>query len=165
MYPHPKERKRVAIVGAGAAGMSATYGTHSISTPELSFTHYHTALSLSPDNFEVTLFERAGNCGGMATSIPIDASKYGAPYINDGVQGGSPVFHNTFGMFDRLGFRGSKVGFQISFGKEPGVDFCAWWRHKFNFSKHANAQPQGVTCSHRTSSTSISPTSDGSAGY
>ncbi|KAM0786595.1 hypothetical protein ACM66B_002049 [Microbotryomycetes sp. NB124-2] len=96
----PQQRKRVAIVGAGSAGMSAAY-----------------ALSLSPDKFEVVLYERAGNCGGMATSTDIDASKYGASYINDGVQGASPVFYNTFKVFEELGFGSSQVGMQISFGK------------------------------------------------
>jgi hypothetical protein len=64
------------------------------------------AMSLSPDKFDVTVFDKAGEAGGMATSvsieavvkeaflmivqIPIDASKYGAGYINDGVQGCSP---------------------------------------------------------------------------
>lgn len=65
----PARKKRVAIVGAGAAGMSAAW-----------------ALSLSPDEFEVTLFERSPHTGGMATSTEID-EKYGASYINDGVQG------------------------------------------------------------------------------
>ena len=65
------KRKRVAIVGAGSAGMSAAW-----------------ALSLSPDEFEVTLFERSGYTGGMATSTEIEhPEKYGASYINDGVQG------------------------------------------------------------------------------
>jgi protoporphyrinogen oxidase len=63
-------RKRVAIVGAGAAGMSAAY-----------------ALSLKPDLFDVTLFERSTYTGGMATSTEIDEATYGASYINDGVQG------------------------------------------------------------------------------
>lgn len=68
----PPKRKRVAIVGGGSAGMSAAW-----------------ALSLSPDEFEVTLFERAPQAGGMATSTEIDPEKYGASYINDGVQGES----------------------------------------------------------------------------
>lgn len=100
-------RKRVAVIGAGASGMSAAY-----------------ALSLHPDMFSVVLFERSGSCGGMATSSPIEMAKFQASYINDGVQGGSPQFHNTFGMFEKLGHHGSEVGFQISFGKHPGKDFC-----------------------------------------
>lgn len=44
-------KKRVCIIGAGASGCSAAY-----------------ALSLSPERFDVTLFERSTYCGGMATS-------------------------------------------------------------------------------------------------
>ena len=61
--------------------------------------------------------EQASYTGGMATSTKIDANAFGASYINDGVQGGSPVFHNTYSIFDMLGFKSSEVGFQISFGK------------------------------------------------
>lgn len=68
-------KKRIAIVGGGASGMSAAY-----------------ALSLAPDLFTVTLYERALSAGGMATSSPISKEKFGAEYINDGVQGGEPVF-------------------------------------------------------------------------
>lgn len=64
-----KSRTRVAIIGAGSAGMSAAH-----------------ALALSPDKFEVELFERSPHCGGMATSTEIDPA-HGASYINDGVQG------------------------------------------------------------------------------
>ncbi|KAK4046052.1 hypothetical protein OIV83_006398 [Microbotryomycetes sp. JL201] len=96
-----QQRKRVAIVGAGSAGMSAAY-----------------ALSLSPDKFDVVLYERSANCGGMATSTDIDAARHGASYINDGVQGASPVFYNTFKVFEELGFGSSEVGMQISFGKD-----------------------------------------------
>ncbi|KAF7981558.1 hypothetical protein HWV62_33167 [Athelia sp. TMB] len=95
------QKKRVLIVGAGASGMSAAY-----------------ALSLHPAKFEVALYERSASPGGMATSVDIDASKYGASYINDGVQGASPVFHNTYAMFDRMGFGASEVGMQVSFGRD-----------------------------------------------
>ena len=76
-------RKRVCIVGAGAAGMSAVY-----------------ALSRHPDRFEVTIFDKADVAGGMATSVDIDPAKYGAGYINDGVQCASPVFCNAYRMID-----------------------------------------------------------------
>lgn len=76
------------------------------------------AFSQHPDKFEVTLFERSSYAGGMATSVDIDSEKYGASYINDGVQGASPVFHNTYAMFDRLGFKSSEVGMQVSFGRD-----------------------------------------------
>ena len=89
------QRKRVCIVGAGAAGMSAAY-----------------ALSRHPDRFEVTVFDKADVAGGMATSVDIDPAKYGAGYINDGVQGCSPVFFNTLCMFRMLGFEATEVDMQ-----------------------------------------------------
>lgn len=92
--------KRVAVIGGGAAGCSAAY-----------------SLSLSPDKFQATLFERAGVLGGMATSTPLDPAVYGASYMNDGVQGASPVFHNVFRLWELLGCKSSSVGMQVSFGK------------------------------------------------
>ncbi|KAI0364448.1 FAD/NAD-P-binding domain-containing protein [Pilatotrama ljubarskyi] len=92
--------KRICIVGAGAAGMSAAY-----------------AFSKHPDRYNVTLFDKQPVAGGMATSIDIDPAKYGASYINDGVQGCSPVFANTLRMFRMLGFEPTEVDMQISFGK------------------------------------------------
>ena len=103
--------KRVAIIGGGAAGMSAAL-----------------VLSQHPDRFTVTLFERSSTPGGMATSVPIDPSRFGADYINDGVQGASPVFHNTYAVFEKLGFASSKVGMQVSFGRDPEENF---WSNVF----------------------------------
>ena len=88
-------RKRVCIVGAGASGMSAAY-----------------ALSRHPERYEVTVFEKESCAGGMATSIGIDDRKFGADYINDGVQGCSPAFANTMRMFRMLGFEPTEVGMQ-----------------------------------------------------
>ncbi|QRW09753.1 hypothetical protein RhiLY_08752 [Ceratobasidium sp. AG-Ba] len=93
-------KTRVCIVGAGASGMSCAY-----------------ALSRHPDKYEVTVFDKESEAGGMATSIPIDPDRYGATYINDGVQGCSPTFANTIKMFKLLGYECSSVGMQISFGK------------------------------------------------
>lgn len=87
--------KRVCIVGAGASGMAAAY-----------------ALSRHPDRFQVTVYDKQNVAGGMATSLEIDANAYGASYINDGVQGCSPVFANTLRMFRMLGFEASEVGMQ-----------------------------------------------------
>lgn len=95
------KKTRVCIIGAGAAGMSCAY-----------------ALSRHPDKFEITVFDKESEPGGMATSIPIDADRYGASYINDGVQGCSPAFANTIKMFKLLGYECSEVGMQISFGTE-----------------------------------------------
>lgn len=93
--------KRILIVGAGAAGMSAGE-----------------SLSRSPSQFEVCIIERTNVCGGMATSEEIDSNKFGASFINDGVQGGSPQFANTFAVFDILGFNPSPIDMQVSFGRD-----------------------------------------------
>ena len=89
------EWKRVCVVGAGAAGMSAAY-----------------ALSRHPARFEVTVFDKEDVAGGMATSIDVDAAQFGAAYVNDGVQGCSPVFFNTLRMFRMLGFEATEVEMQ-----------------------------------------------------
>ncbi|KAF8648107.1 hypothetical protein AX16_006404 [Volvariella volvacea WC 439] len=106
------DRLRVLIIGGGATGMSAAYA----------FSHH-------PDRYDVTLYERSAYAGGMATSAPIDKDKYGADYVNDGVQGASPVFYNTYAIFERLGFGSADVGMQVSFGKGKnggGVSMEFW---------------------------------------
>lgn len=105
------EKLRVVIVGAGAAGMSAAY-----------------ALSQHPERYSVKVYERSSSPGGMATSVSIDNSAYGAEYINDGVQGASPTFHNTYAMFDKLGYKTSEVDMQVSFGKDVETEF---WSNVF----------------------------------
>ncbi|KAF9450049.1 FAD/NAD(P)-binding domain-containing protein [Macrolepiota fuliginosa MF-IS2] len=107
----PSRKKHILIVGGGACGMSAAY-----------------ALSQHPDQFNVTLYERSATVGGMATSTPISREKYGADFINDGVQGASPVFYNTYALFDRLGFKASDVDMQVSFGRDPETEF---WSNVF----------------------------------
>ncbi|KAI0259481.1 hypothetical protein BC834DRAFT_627943 [Gloeopeniophorella convolvens] len=102
-------KKRVAIVGAGAAGMSAAY-----------------ALSKHPDRYEVTVFDKEPVAGGMASSMDVDPARFGAGHINDGVQGCSPAFANTLRIFRELGFPPEKVEMQISFGQ--GEDF---WTNVF----------------------------------
>ncbi|OTA59617.1 FAD/NAD(P)-binding domain-containing protein [Hypoxylon sp. EC38] len=94
-------RKRVLIVGAGAAGMS---------------TAYH--LSQHPNQFEVTLIDAVDYCGGQAFSIPLDKERHGASWCNQGVQGGSYIFHHTATMFHRQGFHADPVKLQVSFGKD-----------------------------------------------
>ena len=88
-------RKRVCVVGAGASGMAAAY-----------------ALSRHPDRFAVTVFDKEGVAGGVATSLALDAARFGAGYVNDGVQGCSPVFFNTLRMFRTLGFEATEVEMQ-----------------------------------------------------
>ncbi|KAI1777500.1 FAD/NAD(P)-binding domain-containing protein [Hypoxylon cercidicola] len=94
-------RKRVLIVGAGAAGMS---------------TAYH--LSQHPHKFDVTLIDAVDYCGGQAFSIPLDKARYGASWCNQGVQGGSFIFHHTLTMFHRQGYHADPVNLQVSFGKD-----------------------------------------------
>ncbi|KAF8625233.1 hypothetical protein AX17_006899 [Amanita inopinata Kibby_2008] len=107
----PPDKKRILIVGGGAAGLSAAF-----------------AFSQHPERYDVVLYERSSQPGGMATSAPIDKSKFGADYINDGVQGASPVFHNTFAMFEKLGFSAADVGMQVSFGRDEETEF---WSNVF----------------------------------
>ncbi|PFH50038.1 hypothetical protein AMATHDRAFT_75855 [Amanita thiersii Skay4041] len=102
---------RVLIVGAGAAGLSAAY-----------------ALSQHPDQYDVRVYERSSYAGGMATSAPIDKTKYRADYINDGVQGASPVFYNTYAIFEKLGFSAADVDMQVSFGRDEETEF---WTNVF----------------------------------
>jgi protoporphyrinogen oxidase len=66
----PQQKKRVLIVGAGAAGMSCAE-----------------QLSQHKDRFDVTVIESQDYCGGQAFSIPIDEKKFGAGWMNQGVQG------------------------------------------------------------------------------
>jgi phytoene dehydrogenase-like protein len=89
---------RVAIVGAGAAGLSAAY-----------------AFSKHPDKFIVVVFEKEDVTGGMASSMNIDPNLCGASYINDGVQGCSPAFANTLRIFRELGYPPQKVDMQCAF--------------------------------------------------
>ncbi|KAK0720208.1 hypothetical protein B0H67DRAFT_575332 [Lasiosphaeris hirsuta] len=93
-------KKRVLIVGAGAAGMSCAQH-----------------LAQHPDKFEVTLIEAANYCGGQAFSIPINKDRHGTPWLNQGVQGGSYIFHHTMTMFARQGYAANPVKLQVSFGK------------------------------------------------
>ncbi|GKZ16852.1 hypothetical protein AbraIFM66951_006343 [Aspergillus brasiliensis] len=92
-------RKKVAVIGAGAAGMSCA-----------------STLSNHPDQFEIHLFDSAPHTGGQATSIPLPAN-HGATWLNDGVQGGSPIFKHTFNFFRRYGYEPQPVQLQVSFGK------------------------------------------------
>ncbi|KAK4656909.1 hypothetical protein QC762_208300 [Podospora pseudocomata] len=99
MSKGPK-KKRVLVVGAGAAGMSCAHH-----------------LAQHPDMFDVTLIEATNYCGGQAFSIPIDKDKHGASWLNQGVQGGSYIFHHTMTMFARQGHVANPVKLQVSFGK------------------------------------------------
>jgi predicted NAD/FAD-binding protein len=93
-------RKRVLIVGAGAAGMS---------------TAYH--LSQHPEKYDITVIDAVDYCGGQAFSIPLDKKRHGASWFNQGVQGGSYIFHHTLTMFARQGYHADPVNLHVSFGK------------------------------------------------
>lgn len=97
-----QQQKHVVIVGAGAAGMSCA-----------------ATLAQHPDKFKVTVLERGSVCGGQATSIPLDERKFGASWMNNGVQGGSPIFKHTFHFFERYHHPPEQVKLQVSFGKGP----------------------------------------------
>jgi hypothetical protein len=77
---------------------------------------YH--LAQHPDKFDVTIIEAANYCGGQAFSIPIGKDKHGASWLNQGVQGGSYIFHHTMTMFARQGYAANPVKLQVSFGKD-----------------------------------------------
>lgn len=76
---------------------------------------YH--LSQHPDKFAVTLIDSVSYCGGQAFSIPLDKHKHGASWLNQGVQGGSYIFHHTLTMFARQGYAANPVELHVSFGK------------------------------------------------
>jgi predicted NAD/FAD-binding protein len=86
----------VIIVGSGAAGISAAWN-----------------LSQHPDQFEVEVWEKSEIPGGVATSKELDDGLY----INDGVQGGSPMYHNTINLMERVDMHCSPVKMKFSFGQ------------------------------------------------
>ena len=104
------KRKRVVVVGAGAAGMACA-----------------STLAQHPERFHVTLIESADVCGGQATSIPLDAETYGASWLNNGVQGGSQIFAHNFNFFEKYGHKAEEVKLQVAFGK--GED--GFWTNVF----------------------------------
>jgi hypothetical protein len=70
-------------------------------------------LAQHPDKFDVTLVDAVDYCGGQAFSIPLDKDKYGASWLNQGVQGGSYIFHHTMTMFARQGYYADPVKLQV----------------------------------------------------
>lgn len=75
-------------------------------------------LSQHPDRFDVTLIDAVDYCGGQAFSVPLDKARHGASWFNQGVQGGSYIFHHTLTMFARQGYHADPVNLQVSFGKD-----------------------------------------------
>lgn len=74
-------------------------------------------LSHHPDKYDVTVVDAVNYCGGQAFSISVDKEKTGASWLNQGVQGGSYIFHHTLTMFARNGFWADPVKLQVAFGK------------------------------------------------
>lgn len=93
----PAARKRVAIVGAGAAGMAAAW-----------------SLSRHPDEFDVTVIEAGSVPGGVACTFTLPD---GTP-VNYGVQGGSPPAHqNTIELMRQFGVKVGDCRLDVSFGQ------------------------------------------------
>lgn len=101
-----KAKKRVAIVGAGAAGMACAW-----------------SLSLHHTRFEVTVFEALESAGGVAsTTMTAD----GRDRINDQVQGGAPSYRNNLLFFKQAADADpTDVHFKIAFGRGE----TAWSNH------------------------------------
>ncbi|KAI9632138.1 uncharacterized protein MKK02DRAFT_20857 [Dioszegia hungarica] len=98
--PKLHEKKRVLVVGAGAAGMACADN-----------------LAKHPDRFEVTLIDAQGYSGGQAFSIDIDEERHGSKWMNQGVQGGSYIYQHTFRAYEKQGYEAKPVELQVSFGK------------------------------------------------
>lgn len=98
--PAKPHRKRVLVVGAGAAGMSCA-----------------DMLGQHPDKFDVTIIDAQGYCGGQAFSIDIDKERFGSKWMNQGVQGGSYIYQHTFHQYQKQGYEAQPVELQVSFGK------------------------------------------------
>ena len=71
-------------------------------------------LAEHPDKFDVTVIDSSSYCGGQAFSIPLDKEKHGASWLNQGVQGGSYIFHHTMTMFARQGHHADPVKLQVN---------------------------------------------------
>ncbi|KAL6233408.1 hypothetical protein BDW75DRAFT_242037 [Aspergillus navahoensis] len=61
-------------------------------------------LAKHPAKFDITLIDSVFQTGGQATSLPLDSSKYGASWLNDGVKGGSSILKHTFKFFRDYGY-------------------------------------------------------------
>ncbi|KAH9868565.1 hypothetical protein J1614_007637 [Plenodomus biglobosus] len=83
-------------------------------------------LSEHPDKFAVTLVDAVDYCGGQAFSFDLDKERHGAGWLNQGVQGGSYIFHHTLTMFARQGHHADPVDLQVSFGKD-----ATFWTNVF----------------------------------
>jgi predicted NAD/FAD-binding protein len=95
-------RRRVAIVGAGAAGMSAAW-----------------ALSREADAFEVTLYEREAQCGGVASTMEARDDVGASVSFNDQVQGGTSSYHHCLALMEQVGAEPTPLDMKVVFGLGP----------------------------------------------
>jgi len=89
-------KKRVLIVGAGAAGTACAW-----------------SLSRFPDKFEVHVWEALPVPGGVASSRKVKDGKH---TINDQVQGGAPSYRHNLLLLQQFGFKPTPVMMRIAFG-------------------------------------------------
>eukprot|EP00958_Prasinococcus_capsulatus_P029342 scaffold7390_cov420-Prasinococcus_capsulatus_cf.AAC.10 len=98
-------KKRVLIVGAGAAGTACAW-----------------ALGRS-EQFLVEVWEKCEVAGGQATTVTLRDGRPLSPVfaawglrINDGVQGGTPSYRNTLNLLELCGMQPHYVNLRICFG-------------------------------------------------
>ena len=97
----PAKRRKVLVVGGGAAGTAAAW-----------------SLSRSPALFDVSLWESAPVLGGVATTEALKLADGSVVAINDGVQGGAPSYRNCLSLHAALGgFVPQQVFMKVAFGK------------------------------------------------
>ncbi|KAG2501770.1 hypothetical protein HYH03_000270 [Edaphochlamys debaryana] len=93
--PEPP-KKRVLVVGAGAAGISCAW-----------------SLSRYPERYEVEVWEALPVPGGVASSCTV---RDGQQVINDQVQGGAPSYRHNLRLLEMFGFKPTPVHMRIAFG-------------------------------------------------
>ncbi|MEW5301387.1 MAG: hypothetical protein WDW38_009596 [Sanguina aurantia] len=105
--PSGDTRKRVLIIGAGAAGTACAW-----------------SLSRSPEKFDVHLWEALSQPGGVASSLKVDTGA-GPLIINDQVQGGALSYRHNLALLKTFGFKPTPVMMRIAFG----VGGAQWTNH------------------------------------
>ena len=99
-----KSKKRVAVVGGGAAGMACAW-----------------SVSLSDKFDSVTVLESLESAGGVAST---NTTADGRDRINDQVQGGAPSYRNNLLFFKQAaGAEPTDVRFKIAFGRGDSAWF------------------------------------------
>lgn len=94
-------KKKVCIIGAGTAGMSACW-----------------SLSRFPSEFDVTVLEKKSQAGGVATTEKFEVRPGVFCELNDGVQGGSSSYRNSIMLHRQVGFEPKPVDMRVSFGRD-----------------------------------------------